>query len=77
MAKRGGVSAEDYRSYDAGTTIFTLRQNLDAFTPGVTPAHLNHQAGQIVDFMVSTGLTPNRPSLDGLFDDRFVKAVKR
>jgi NitT/TauT family transport system substrate-binding protein len=77
MAKRGGVSAGDYRSYDAGTTIFTLGQNIDAFTPGVTPTHLNHQAGQIADFMVSTGLTQKRPSLDGLFDDRFVKAVRR
>ncbi|PWK81285.1 NitT/TauT family transport system substrate-binding protein [Lentzea atacamensis] len=77
MAKRGGVSVGDYRSYDAGTTIFTLRQNIDAFTPGVTPTHLNHQAGLIADFMVSTGLTPNRPSLDGLFDDRFVKAVQK
>ena len=47
MAKRGGVSVEDYRTYDAGTTIFTRLQNLDAFTPGTTPAHLNYQAGQI------------------------------
>jgi NitT/TauT family transport system substrate-binding protein len=77
MARRGGVSAGDYRTYDAGTTIFTLRQNIDAFTPGVTPTHLNHQAGQIADFMTSTGLTPKRPSLDGLFDDKFVKAVQR
>jgi len=77
MARRGGVNAGDYRNYDAGTTIFTLRQNLDAFTPGVTPTHLNHQAGQIADFMTSTGLTPKRPSLDGLFDDKFVKAVQR
>ena len=77
MAKRGGVSTDDYRTYDAGTTIFTLRQNIDAFTPGVTPTHLNHQAGRIADFMVSTGLTQKRPSLDGLFDDRFVKAVRR
>jgi NitT/TauT family transport system substrate-binding protein len=77
MAKRGGVSPDDYRGYDAGTTIFTLRQNLDAFTPGVTPTHLNHQAGRIADFMVSTGLAQSRPSLDGLFDDRFVKAVRR
>jgi NitT/TauT family transport system substrate-binding protein len=77
MARRGGVSAGDYRTYDAGTTIFTLRQNIDAFTPGVTPTHLNHQAGQIADFMTSTGLTQKRPSLDGLFDDRFVKAVQR
>ncbi len=77
MAARGGVSTGDYESYDAGTSIFTLRQNLDAFTPGVTPTHLNHQAGKIADFLVSTGLTQNRPSLDGLFDDRFVKAVQR
>lgn len=75
MAKRGGVTAEEYRSYDAGTTIFTRQQNLDAFTPGTTPAHLNYQAGKIVDFMLSTGLVKDRPALDGLLDDRFVKAV--
>jgi NitT/TauT family transport system substrate-binding protein len=75
MAKRAGVTPEDYRSYDAGTTIFTRQQNLDAFTPGTTPAHLNYQANQIIDFIVSTGLAKERPSLDGLFDDRFVKVV--
>ncbi|MDT5026569.1 MAG: NitT/TauT family transport system substrate-binding protein [Micromonosporaceae bacterium] len=31
MAKRGGVSVDDYKSYDAGTTIFTKEQNLAAF----------------------------------------------
>ncbi|MGH3859012.1 ABC transporter substrate-binding protein [Actinokineospora sp.] len=75
MAKRGGVTAEEYRSYDAGTTIFTRQQNLDAFTPGTTPSHLNYQAGKIVDFMLATGLVKERPVLDGLLDDRFVKAV--
>ncbi len=75
MAKRGGVTTEDYKSYDAGTTIFTRQQNLDAFTPGTTPAHLNFQADKIVDFITSTGLAKDKPSLDGLFDDRFVKAV--
>ncbi len=75
MAKRGGVSVEDYKSYDAGTTIFTKQQNLDAFTPGVTPAHLNYQAGKIADFIVTTGLAPARPAFDTLFDDQFVKAV--
>jgi NitT/TauT family transport system substrate-binding protein len=75
MAKRGGVTPDEYRSYDAGTTIFTRQQNLDAFTPGTTPAHLNYQAGKIVDFMLATGLVKDRPSLDGLLDDRFVKAV--
>lgn len=75
MAKRGGVSTEDYKTYGAGTTIFTKQQNLDAFTPGVTPAHLNFQAGKIADFMVSTGLAQAPPSIDGLFDDKFVKAA--
>ena len=69
------MSIAEYRTYDADTTIFTRQQNLDAFTPGTTASHLNFQAGQIADFMVSTGLVQNRPSLDGLFDDRFVQAV--
>ena len=75
MAKRGGVSADDYRTYDAGTTIFTRQQNLDAFTPGTTPAHLNYQANLIIDFILSAGLAKERASLDGLMDDRFVRAV--
>lgn len=75
MAKRGGVSADEYKSYDAGTTIFTRQQNLDAFTPGTTPAHLNHQAGKIVDFMLDSGMVKDRPAIDSLFDDSFVKSV--
>jgi NitT/TauT family transport system substrate-binding protein len=76
MAKKAGVSIEDYQTYDAGTSIFTRQQNLDAFTPGTTPAHLNFQANKIADFMITTGLVKNRPSLDGLFDERFTKAVE-
>ena len=75
MAKRGGVTPEEYLTYDAGTTIFTLRQNLDAFTPGTTPSHLNYQANLIIDFIVAAGLAKERPSMDGLLDDRFVKTV--
>ena len=29
MAKRAGVTADEYKEYDAGTTIFTLEQNID------------------------------------------------
>jgi NitT/TauT family transport system substrate-binding protein len=76
MAKRGGVSAADYKTYDAGTTIFTRQQNLDAFATGSTPANLSYQAGQIGDFLVSTGLAEQKPSLDGLLDPSFVQAAK-
>jgi len=75
MAKQGGVGVADYRTYDAGTTIFTRQQNLDAFTPGTTPAHLNYQAALTADFVFGTGMVQHRPSLDGLLDERFVKAV--
>jgi NitT/TauT family transport system substrate-binding protein len=75
MAKTSGVGVDDYKTYDAGTTIFTRRQNLDAFTPGTTPEHLNYQAAQIADFVFGTGMVQSRPSLSGLFDERFVNAV--
>jgi len=75
MARRGGVGVDDYRTYDAGTTIFTRQQNLDAFTAGTTPQHLNYQATLTADFVFGTGMVQHRPGLDGLLDDRFVKAV--
>jgi NitT/TauT family transport system substrate-binding protein len=77
MAKRGGVSAADYKTYDAGTTIFTRQQNLDAFAAGSTPANLDYQSGQIGDFLVSTGLADQKPSVDGLLEPKFVEAAKQ
>src|SRR5262245_2495564 len=56
MAKRAGVSAEEYKTYDAGTTIFSKEQNLAAFASGSTPANLDYQAGLIAQFLVDTGL---------------------
>ncbi|MEJ3651602.1 ABC transporter substrate-binding protein [Actinomycetes bacterium KLBMP 9759] len=75
MAKRAGVSTADYRTYDNGTTIFTRQQNIEAFTTGTTPAHLNYQAAKIADFVVGSGLTDSRPAVEGLFDPRFVNAT--
>lgn len=75
MAAKAGVSVEDYKSYDAGTTIFTKEQNLAAFASGSTPANLDHQAALIADFLVQAGLAEEKPSLDGLLEPRFVKAV--
>ena len=76
MAKRGGVTPADYKGYNAGTTIFTRQQNLDAFASGSTPANLDFQANQIGDFLVSTGLADEKPKLDGLLEPKFVQAVK-
>lgn len=76
MATRADVSIEDYKSYDAGTTIFSLADNVAAFTPGATDANLDCQATKISRFLVSTGLAKEAPSLDGLFDTSFIENVK-
>ncbi|RAY13875.1 aliphatic sulfonates ABC transporter substrate-binding protein [Actinomadura craniellae] len=75
MAKRAGVSPADYKAYDAGTTIFTLEDNLKAFTSGTTDAHLDFQAKKISAFLVSTKLVDRAPDLAGLFDPTFVKQL--
>ncbi|GGM89683.1 ABC transporter substrate-binding protein [Dactylosporangium sucinum] len=75
MAKKGGVSDADYLTYDAGTTIFTKEQNLEAFAAGADAKHLDFQANKIAEFLVSTKLVDAKPPLDGLFEPKFVKAV--
>jgi NitT/TauT family transport system substrate-binding protein len=75
MAGKAGVSVADYTSYDAGTTIFTREQNLSAFTSGGASTNLDHQAAEIAQFLVDTGLAQSKPSLDGLLEAKFVQAV--
>ncbi len=74
MAERAGVTPEEYAEYDKGTTIFTVEQNVEAFTPGEDMTHLDFAAKQIATFVKEAGLTEAEPELDGLFDDTFVKA---
>ena len=75
MAKKAGVSVADYKSYNDGTTIFTREANLSAFSSGTTPANLDYEAGQIAQFLVDAKLADSKPSLDGLFEPKFVKAL--
>jgi NitT/TauT family transport system substrate-binding protein len=76
MAERAGVSADDYATYDAGTSIFSLEQNREAFAPGSTDAHLDYQARKITDFLLQTELIDTKPDLEGLLNDQFIKAVQ-
>jgi NitT/TauT family transport system substrate-binding protein len=74
MAKRAGVSVEEYKAFDAGTKIFTVEENLKAFQPGNDMTSLPYAAQQISTFLVEAGLAKTKPDLTRLFDDRFVKA---
>jgi NitT/TauT family transport system substrate-binding protein len=75
MAKKAGVSIDAYKSYDSGTTIFSRDQNLSAFASGTTPANLDFEAAQIAQFLIDAKLAEAKPSLDGLFEPKFVKAL--
>ncbi|MCX7595438.1 MAG: ABC transporter substrate-binding protein [Fischerella sp.] len=74
MAKRAGVSVSEYKAYDAGTKIFTLDDNLKAFTPGQNMTSLRYAAEEISKFLVESGLIKQAPNLNQIFDDRFIKA---
>ncbi|GAA3231503.1 ABC transporter substrate-binding protein [Actinocorallia longicatena] len=76
MAKRADVSQDDYKSYDAGTTIFSLADNIKAFGTGGEPVNLNFQAEQIATFLVDADLADEKPALDGLFEPRFLQGLK-
>lgn len=74
MAKLGGVDVEAYRTYDAGTTIFTVADNVEAFTPGDSQKNLDFAARQITAFLLDSKLIDTAPDLAGLFDPTFVRA---
>jgi NitT/TauT family transport system substrate-binding protein len=74
MAKRAGVSVEEYKAFDTGIKIFTVEENLKAFQSGNDMTSLPYAAQEISTFLVETGLAKTKPDLTQIFDDRFVKA---
>lgn len=74
MSARDGVSIEDYQDYNAGTKLFSLEENLKAFSSGNNMSSLPYAAQKLTKFLVATGLTKKEPNLSRIFDDQFVKA---
>jgi NitT/TauT family transport system substrate-binding protein len=75
MAKRAGVTTAEYRDYDAGTRIFTLKENLAAFAPGKDASHLNYSARTTSDFLLKSGLIKKPVNTGVILDSTFVKAT--
>jgi NitT/TauT family transport system substrate-binding protein len=74
MAQRGGVSVAEYRQYAAGTKLFSVEENLNAFQPGNSMTSLVFAANEMSKFLKNVGLASTQPDLSKLLDDRFVKA---
>jgi NitT/TauT family transport system substrate-binding protein len=74
MAKRGGVTVEEYKQYADGTKLFTIEENLEAFTKGNDMKSLYFSAQEMSKFLVDVGLASQQADTSNIFDDRFVKA---
>ena len=74
MAARANVTVEELELFKEGTKIFTIEENLEAFSPGDSMKHMPFAAPQMAQFMVDVGFIPESPDLTKIFDDRFVKA---
>ncbi len=77
LSKRAGVSVQEYKQYDAGTKIFTIQDNLKAFSPGKDMKSLSYAAQEVSKFLVELKLIKTAPDLTQLFDDRFVKTYSQ
>lgn len=74
MAERAGVTVEELQLFKEGTRMFTLEDNLEAFSDGDNMKHMPFAAQDMADFMVSVGFIPEVPDLSQILDDRFVRA---
>lgn len=74
MAERAGVTTEELEQLQKGTRMFTIEDNLEAFSEGEGMNYMSAAAVQMADFMVKVGFIPEAPELEPLFNDSFVKA---
>lgn len=77
MAKRAGVTVNEYQEYADGTQLFTLEDNLKAFQSGNTMNSLQFAAQEMSKFLTEVGLTTTQPDISRLFDDRFIQAYAK
>jgi NitT/TauT family transport system substrate-binding protein len=74
MAKRADVTVEELQQLKEGTKIFTIEENLEAFSDGDSMRHMPFAAKKMSQFMLNVGFIESAPDLAKIFDDRFVKA---
>lgn len=73
LAERAGVSLEEFELFREGTRMFTIDDNLEAFSEGDSMVNMPFAAVEMTDFMVSVGFIPAGPDLSTIFNDQFVK----
>ncbi|UDY35280.1 aliphatic sulfonate ABC transporter substrate-binding protein [Dermatobacter hominis] len=74
MAEKAGVSDAEYAEFDAGTTLFTREQAMNAFEDRAgDPTSLPEMARRINPFLVESGLAEEEADLSELFLPEFTE----
>ena len=74
MAQRADVTVEELQQLKSGTKIFTLEENLEAFSDGNNMKHMPFAAQKMSKFMLDVGFIESEPDLTKILDSQFVKA---
>ena len=75
MANRAKINYEQMQLFKAGTRMFSLEDNLEAFSRGETMKHLSYAAIVITDFLQNKlKIVDRQPNLVKIFNSSFIKA---
>ena len=77
MAERADVTVEELQLFKEGTKMFTIEDNLLAFSDGDNMKHMPFAAQKMAKFMVDVGFIPEAPDLTKILDDQFVQAYAK
>ncbi|MEM9216603.1 MAG: ABC transporter substrate-binding protein [Cyanobacteria bacterium P01_F01_bin.150] len=77
LAERAGVSLNDLQKFQSGTRMFSLADNLNAFTPGEDMSHLDFAAQESVSFLINHMLDGALASPSAILDDQFIQTYAR
>ena len=74
LINRGiNITLEDMRLFKEGTRFFTVEENLEAFSPGEGMKYMPYAAEKMTEFMLDVGFIQEKPDLEAIFDDQFIK----
>jgi NitT/TauT family transport system substrate-binding protein len=74
MARHAETDLDEYRDFAGGTRLFSLADNLEAFTPADSDASLVTAGRKIGDFLVSQQLISSTPDLSPALHPEFLPA---
>lgn len=77
MAERAGFEPEKFQRFKEGTKIFTIEENLEAFSEGNDMTHMPYAAEDMAEFMLKVNFISEKPNLDAILNDQFVKAYAK